>query len=171
MHPRVHVLDVGYQYCETMDWQRASWLVYSGRAEALVSSDAVRLRHDFFLPRVIRLLKSIRRKYRSGVPFSRENLFVRDGHRCRYCGETGTKASLTFDHVLPESRGGKGVWENAVTACKPCNNRKDSRTPAEAGMLFVDRGFRPYRPTVMEFFVLKLKSEGLEGILKELGMA
>ena len=145
--------------------------MYSGRAEALVSSDAVRLRHDFFLPRVIRLLKSIRRKYRFGVPFSRENLFVRDGYRCRYCGETGTKASLTFDHVLPESRGGKGVWENAVTACKPCNNRKDSRTPAEAGMLFVDRGFRPYRPTVMEFFVLKLKSEGLEGILEELGMA
>jgi hypothetical protein len=29
MYPRVNVLDVGYQYCETMNWQRAAWLVYT----------------------------------------------------------------------------------------------------------------------------------------------
>ncbi len=171
MYKRVHVLDLGYQYCETMDWQRAAWLVYSGRAEALVSSSTIRLRNDFFLPRVIRLLKSIRRKYLGGVPFNRKNLFIRDGNRCRYCGNNGNKETLTFDHVLPESRGGQTCWENAVTACRSCNNRKDDRTPAEAGMPFIDRGFRPYRPTVMEFFATRLKLEGLEGVLDELGIA
>jgi 5-methylcytosine-specific restriction endonuclease McrA len=170
MYPRVHVLDIGYQYCETMNWQRAAWLVYSGRAEALVSSDKIRLRNDFFLPRVIRLLKSIRRKYRHGVPFNRANLFIRDGYRCRYCGSRGTKETLTFDHVLPVSRGGQTSWENAVTACRLCNNRKDDQTPAEAGMPFIERGFRPYRPTVMEFLGIRLMLEGFEGVLDELGI-
>lgn len=170
MYPRVHVLDVGYQYCETMNWQRAAWLVYSGQAEALVSSDTVRLRQEFFLPRVIRLLKSIRRKYREGVPFNRANLFIRDGYCCRYCNARGTKETLTFDHVVPASRGGETGWENAVTACRPCNNRKDNRIPLEAGMPFVERGFRPYRPTVMEFFAARLMLDGLEGVLDELGI-
>lgn len=170
MYPRVHVLDIGYQYCDTIDWQRAAWLVYSKRAEALVSSE-IRLRHDLFLPRVIRLLKAIRKKFRHGGPFRRENLFVRDGYRCRYCGEKGSRSDLTVDHVMPESRGGSYSWENTVTACKPCNNRKDNKTPHEAGMPFVERGYRPHRPTVMEFFILKLRLEGLEGILEELGIA
>ena len=38
-------------------------------------------------------------------------------------------------------------------------------------MPFVERGYRPHRPTVMEFFILKLRLEGLEGILEELGIA
>ncbi len=28
---------------------------------------------------------------------------------------------LTFDHVVPRSRGGRTTWENIVTACAPCN--------------------------------------------------
>jgi 5-methylcytosine-specific restriction endonuclease McrA len=170
MYPRVHVLDVGYQYCETMNWQRAAWLVYSGQAEALVSSDTVRLRHEFFLPRIIRLLKLIRRKYREGVPFNRANLYIRDSYRCRYCGKRGGRETLSLDHVMPISRGGLTSWENAVTACRSCNSRKDDQTPAEAGMPFIERGFRPYRPTVMEFLGYRLMLEGLEGVLDELGI-
>jgi 5-methylcytosine-specific restriction endonuclease McrA len=42
--------------------------------------------------------------------------------------------ALTLDHVIPQSRGGANTWENLVAGCKPCNNRKGDRTPAEAGM-------------------------------------
>lgn len=32
------------------------------------------------------------------------------------------------------SRGGMNSWENVVTACSPCNNRKGSHLPGEVGM-------------------------------------
>lgn len=169
MYPRVHVLDAGYQYCDTMDWQRAARLVYEKQAVAIVSS-SIQLRQNFFLPRVIRLLKSIRRKFRYGVPWSRERLFIRDHMTCMYCGVVGTKSTLSIDHVLPQSRGGKDCWEQTVTACKPCNNKKDNKTPSEARMSFIQHGFNPYTPTVMEFFGLLLNAEGLNGVLDELGI-
>ena len=169
MYGRVHVLDVGYQYAGTMDWQRASWLSYSGGAEVLVSSD-IRLRHDFYLPRVIRIMKSVRKFYKHGVPWSRENVFIRDNNTCQYCGKVFGKAMLTIDHVMPKSRGGTWEWRNTATACKPCNNRKDNQTPQEAGMSFHNRKFHPYQPTVMEFFLAKLKLEGLDSVFAELGI-
>lgn len=59
------------------------------------------------------------------------NLFARDVYHCKYCGETG---NLTRDHVIPISRGGTDTWDNVVTACTHCNNKKGDRTPEEAGM-------------------------------------
>jgi hypothetical protein len=32
------------------------------------------------------------------------------------------------------SRGGLNSWENVVTSCSSCNNRKGGRLPAEAGL-------------------------------------
>ena len=42
---------------------------------------------------------------------------------------------LTFDHVIPRSRGGRTTWENVVTACAPCNLRKGGRMPRAADMV------------------------------------
>lgn len=53
------------------------------------------------------------------------------GHRCAYCGRADVK--LTKDHILPISRGGPHTRENVVPACKPCNSRKQARTPEEWG--------------------------------------
>ena len=41
---------------------------------------------------------------------------------------------LTRDHIVPVSKGGGNSWENVVTACSPCNNRKGNHLPAEVGM-------------------------------------
>jgi 5-methylcytosine-specific restriction endonuclease McrA len=41
---------------------------------------------------------------------------------------------LTFDHVVPRSRGGRTTWDNVVTACSSCNLLKGSRLPRESGM-------------------------------------
>ena len=54
-----------------------------------------------------------------------ENLFLRDGYKCVYCGKE-SENGLTRDHVIPSSKGGKDVWENVVTACEPCNLMKGS---------------------------------------------
>ena len=64
--------------------------------------------------------------------FTRFNLFLRDAFTCQYCG---SQSDLTFDHILPRSRGGRTSWENIVTACAPCNLKKGGRMPREAGMI------------------------------------
>lgn len=76
--------------------------------------------------------------------FTRFNLFLRDAFTCQYChvGE-----DLTFDHVVPRSRGGRTTWENIVTACARCNLTKGGRTPHEAGM---HPFHKPRRPTAFE---------------------
>jgi 5-methylcytosine-specific restriction endonuclease McrA len=63
--------------------------------------------------------------------FTRFNLFLRDGFACQYCS---SGEDLTFDHVIPRSRGGRTTWENIVTACARCNLAKGGRTPREAAM-------------------------------------
>ena len=65
------------------------------------------------------------------VPFTRATLFLRDEFTCQYCGYKGK--DLTFDHVVPKSRGGKTRWDNVVAACQSCNLRKAAKTTSQAG--------------------------------------
>ena len=74
--------------------------------------------------------------------FTRFNVFLRDRFICQYCGE---RDELTFDHLIPRSRGGHTTWDNVVAACSPCNLRKANLTPAEAGMWPAQM---PFQPTV-----------------------
>jgi len=74
--------------------------------------------------------------------FTRFNVFLRDRFTCQYCG---AHDDLTFDHVLPRSKGGQTTWENVVAACSPCNLRKADLLPHIVGM----RPRRaPYAPSV-----------------------
>ena len=63
--------------------------------------------------------------------FTRFNVFLRDRFMCQYCG---CKDDLTFDHLIPRSRGGQTRWDNVVTACAPCNLSKGGHLPHHAGM-------------------------------------
>ena len=50
---------------------------------------------------------------------------------CHYCNRKVGRDSLTMDHVVPISRGGKSRKGNLVPACKECNNRKKYLLPIE----------------------------------------
>ena len=63
--------------------------------------------------------------------FTRFNVFLRDAFQCQYCGDRYPTHDLTFDHVIPRSRGGRTTWENVVTACGHCNLRKGNKLPRE----------------------------------------
>ncbi|MBI1648609.1 MULTISPECIES: HNH endonuclease [Hyphomicrobium] len=76
--------------------------------------------------------------------FTRFNVFLRDRFSCQYCG---SRDDLTFDHLIPRSRGGLTRWDNVVAACAPCNLRKSDSMPKDIGMLPRQS---PYRPTVFE---------------------
>jgi hypothetical protein len=91
-------------------------------------------------------------KVRSRVPpLNNRNLFRRDLHTCTYCLGTFQDAQLTRDHIIPTSRGGKDTWNNCITACFYCNNKKDNKTPEEARMPL---RFIPYVPDRAEELIL-----------------
>jgi hypothetical protein len=59
----------------------------------------------------------------------RYEVLRRDGHACRYCGNTAPAVPLTVDHVIPVALGGQDAPENLVTACSACNAGKSSSSP------------------------------------------
>ncbi len=79
--------------------------------------------------------------------FTRYNVFLRDEWHCQYCATRFRTQELTFDHVIPRSRGGRTSWSNIVTACRCCNTSKGHRMPHECGMYPMNA---PVQPTMFE---------------------
>lgn len=126
------------------------WVVYSLQAESNGHLYVRTPRYAILVPRVIRLIE-YDKVPRTEVKFNRRNLFARDDHRCQYCGRKFPASSLSLDHVVPKSRGGKSAWTNVVTACNPCNTKKGGRFPSEASMKLLKHPVAPKRnPQVVE---------------------
>lgn len=49
---------------------------------------------------------------------------------CYWCGRRALWSALTIDHMIPLAAGGPDKPENAVLACEPCNQRRDSHRRA-----------------------------------------
>ena len=127
-----------------ISWERAVVLLVLDKVDVLEEYDVEIRSLSWALrtPAVVRLKKTIGGK-KHAVRFSRINVYTRDGFRCQYCGEKKEMRDLNYDHVVPRVRGGKTVWENIVTSCYACNDRKGSRTPEEAGMTLRRKPFKP----------------------------
>lgn len=146
------VLNATFEPLVVVDWQRAITLFYRGKVEIVAEHEReVRsVSFTFKLPSVVRLLRFVRvRGLEEVVPFTRSNIYARDGYACQYCGETFADRDLTFDHVIPQAQGGAKGWTNIVTACVPCNREKGARTPAEAGMTLRRLPKRPTKASVL----------------------
>ena len=94
------------------------------------------------VPRIVRLV-DFDRAPRQTLRFNRRNLFARDNNRCQYCGRGFPLSQLSFDHVIPRSRGGATSWENVVCSCVGCNSQKGGRTPQEARMKLIAKPVKP----------------------------
>lgn len=138
------LLNQGFEPIKVISWQRAITLLFLGKVEVLEEYDhGVRSVNLIIkIPAVVRLLRAFRRHARP-VKFSRVNIYARDGYRCQYCGTKCTIDQLTYDHVVPRSRGGRTTWDNIVSCCYSCNSMKANRTPAEAGMALRTTPTRP----------------------------
>jgi 5-methylcytosine-specific restriction endonuclease McrA len=131
----VLVLNASYEAVNICSARRAMKLIFKGAAvvEAVSPHVVHTNKIDFPVPAVIRLL-IYRKMPRHHRAVSRKGIILRDRSACQYCASKLPAKELTMDHVVPRSRGGGSTWENLVTCCFPCNNRKADRTPAEAGM-------------------------------------
>ncbi len=141
----VLVLNATFEPLNIVSVRRAVVLLLKEKAEVLEATQA-RIRSESLsldMPLVIRLVYYVRVPHRLLMPLTRRTVLARDQYTCQYCGAQPIKGQLTVDHVLPRSRGGEHVWENVVTACIPCNQRKRDRTLREAGMRLLVRPSPP----------------------------
>jgi 5-methylcytosine-specific restriction endonuclease McrA len=128
-------------------WQEAVKAIFRDSVTVISEYDrTVRSPHcELKLPSVL-ALKDYVNVSRSPA-FTRFNVFLRDRWDCQYCAKGFKTHELTFDHVIPRSKGGRTNWENIVAACRPCNTLKSDKMPHEVGMIPINE---PRAPSVFE---------------------
>lgn len=137
----VLVLNNDFRPLHICNSRRAISLVLSGKVDVLQSSE----RHIHSattiinIPSVIKLRYYVKKPYKHVLPTKR-NIFIRDGFTCQYCG---SNVRLTIDHVIPQKRGGKNSWDNLVTCCWKCNNKKGDKRPEDVGLVLRSKPKKP----------------------------
>lgn len=150
---KVLVLNNSNEPLNVCSWARAMAMITSGKVDVVDysehslgtgSSAAAKLAESGSarIPAVIRLKRYVHVPQLRLAP-SRRNILHRDGYACRFCGAHGKSVQLTLDHVTPRCQGGKNSWENLVTACQRCNNKKGGRTLEQSGMKIKPIAARP----------------------------
>lgn len=132
-------------------WQKALILWFQGKVEIIeyheVYAHSAKLALQ--LPSVMRLKSYVRPRKYQRIRFCRDNIYLRDEFTCQYCTDRVPLKDLTLDHVLPLAQNGPTSWDNVVTACRSCNQKKGNRTPEQARMpllkIPVEPGWLPER--------------------------
>lgn len=105
-------------------WQEAVKLFVQDKVVILETYD--KIIHSQFqaipLPSVIMTKSFYKRTYTPR--FTKLNIYYRDNFTCQYCSDQHIQSELTLDHVVPKARKGKKTFENIVTSCKDCNQKK-----------------------------------------------
>ena len=108
----------------------------------------------------------------AGTPaLTNPRLFRRDNYMCLYCGEVLPPRLLSRDHVVPVSEKGRDEWGNVVSACRPCNHRKDNHLLEKIGMRLLAV---PYAPNRAEGLILenrRILADQMEFLLTRVGSA
>ena len=140
----VLLLSISYEPIKVIDWRKAITMLFLGKVEVIeeYGCNIHSVSFTIKLPSVVRLLKVVKRNSKS-VKFSRQNIYARDRYKCQYCGDKFPTEELTYDHVLPKSRGGRTEWTNIVTCCIDCNRKKGGKTPREASMKLLKKPVMP----------------------------
>jgi len=166
----VLVLNRSFYAVNITSWQRALSLVYINHAEVVDQEYRTYSFEDWrqlstmtkdhpagyintpnlkiAIPEVI-ALKLYDRLPTTDIKFTRRNIYEHYNYRCCYCGKKLSSSELNLEHVIPRCRGGKTTWANIVTSCIPCNLKKGSMLPSEAGMELLIKPSKPkWRGTI-----------------------
>lgn len=154
---KILTLNKYYAPIRLCGWRSAICKLYGGAAKAVEVSDGVSSEYDWdewlmrsleempaetkfvqtasqrvAIPSIIRCVRYDRAPNLKLRP-TRRAIFERDNHTCYLCGKEFGDDDLTVDHLTPKSKGGPWSWENLVTCCKKCNNKKGDKTLKEFG--------------------------------------
>lgn len=135
---------LGFLPISALSWQDAIKALVLGTVTRIADYTNWTVRSPsatYIVPSVVMTARYV--KVPRNATFTNRMLFLRDGHRCQYCGEIFPAEKLTVDHVTPRSKGGTKTWANLVAACSPCNSKRGANDTI--------RPLRePFRPTYGE---------------------
>ncbi|MGI9436786.1 MAG: HNH endonuclease, partial [Geminicoccaceae bacterium] len=96
---------LSYFPLSTWHWQETIKAMFLDRVSVLCHYDRVvrSPASEHKLPSVVALKECVPQNRRP--PFTRFNVFLRDHFTCQYCAVPFGAHELTFDHVIPRSRG------------------------------------------------------------------
>jgi len=146
-------------------WRASLIKCLTGKAVAIKNREEVAFVSNnivTYVPSIIVILNIYfmgRLTFVNTVPLNRRNLWMRDNGRCMYCNSKISTNEVTFDHIIPQSKGGRTTWTNVVCSCGICNNKKDNRTPKQAHMTLIKT------PTVP-----RLSKKVVRNIIRKLGI-
>lgn len=154
------LLNADYKPKAVLSWQKAIEMVLRDVVFTVVEYEEWEVHSPsvtLVVPAVLALQKYVHR--RKAVSFSRTNIYIRDDFTCQYCGLSAGDGGLnvrdlTFDHVVPRSRGGGTTWENITTSCSDCNRRKGDQTPKEARMALLSKPHEPRHLNNVEYSLI-----------------
>ena len=153
------LLSTTYEAYDSVPWEKAFYYLCGGKdgtekVEVLKYHEDKKIHsgsstvsgelREWRIPSVIRFIDAVTPVIKT-VKFSRENIYARDKGKCQYCGQKVKLDEFEYEHVTPRRKPycGPTTWENIVTACTSCNQKKGGRTPKEAGMVLLSTPRRP----------------------------
>ena len=142
------MLNQNYEPLTVCSARRAIVLNFQGKVEIIANKEDTPIRtvsRNYPLPAVIRLWQYKHVPFKR-IVLTRKNVLIRDHKQCQYCGTA--KGTMTVDHIVPKTVGGKDRWDNLVCSCAKCNNKKGNMLPEKAGMQLLKK---PVRPTFITF--------------------
>jgi 5-methylcytosine-specific restriction endonuclease McrA len=158
------VLNATYEPITVISSKRALILIMEDKATVIEEHPHLVVRSPSItvkVPTTVVLKRYIkgRKIFTTPAGLSQKNLYIRDNYTCQYClrhrNELTPKEFLTRDHIVPESRGGSSTWENLVTACSTCNNKKGNHNLSSTGMVLAKK---PNAPMLFELWMKNNKS-------------
>ena len=160
---RCVVLNATYEPITIVSSKRALILYLEGKAMIVEEHPELVVRspsQTFPVPTSIVLKHFVKGRmvFRTKALLTQRNLFIRDQYTCQYCGRSKQQIKssefLTRDHVIPRHVGGRDIWENVVTCCNSCNNKKAYHLLEDINMTLLKI---PTAPTIFELWTRQQK--------------
>lgn len=118
-----------------ISWQKAIKLIIEGKGYSICDTNDIKHSQylDVAVPEIMVLNEYRDEQHLFDKANSEHTSFSairrRDNYTCAYCGNKG----YTIDHIIPRSKGGTNKWDNLITCCSDCNQRKADKLLTELG--------------------------------------
>tara|TARA_Y100000034_G_scaffold109350_1_gene140586 strand:+ start:10159 stop:10662 length:504 start_codon:yes stop_codon:yes gene_type:complete len=153
---RTLIIDNSFKPIGIVNWQKAIHYLFTERA-IVIEEYPNRVRSmtvEMKIPKIMQVHFFLKNKFFK-LSISNKNIFKRDNYTCAYCLSVCNKENITIDHIIPLCQGGdQKTWNNLITSCRKCNEKKGGRTPEEANMTLQFKAKRPSKLGVSFFLDL-----------------